>query len=204
MNNFNFLNNATKDKLYVVLMGLSGGKDETLTKDLSSGLTENGSVLNIQFCNDPDYQDVNLKGIEDLTFEYCFETLDREIEDAKDKHKRDFNEIVFISQSFSALISIYYVYKTLKNKKDVLHKLVLLDKSSSRGIVEYMKTDQKEITLSKQLIKYLESNNEIEMLKELEKNGVKIKNIEAEDLGADHEFEGDKIRKAISDEIKSL
>jgi hypothetical protein len=204
MNNFNFLNNAIKDKLYIVLMGLSGGKDENLTKDLSSNLSKNGSVLNIQFCNDPDYQDANLKEIEDLTFEYCFETLDREIEDAKDKHKRGFNEIVFISQSFSALISIYYVYKTLKNKNNAFYKLVLLDKSSSKDIVQYMKTDQKDIKLSKKLIEYLENKNEMEMLKELEKNWVKIKNIEAEELGAGHEFEGDGVRKSLWDTLKSF
>jgi hypothetical protein len=204
MNNFRLLNNATKDKLYVVLMGLSGGKNESMTKDLSSGLTENGSVLNIQFCNDPGYQDVNLKEIEDLTFEYCFETLDREIEDAKDKHKRDFNEIVFVSQSFSALISIYYLYKKLQNKTDVIYKLALLDKSSSKDIVEYMKTDQKEIKLSKRLIEYLENNNEIEMLKALEEREIKIKNIEAEELGANHEFEGDGVRKVLTDTLKSF
>lgn len=204
MNNFNFLNNETEDKLYIITSGLSGGKDEGLVKDLSSSLIKSGSVLNIQFCNDPFYKDEKLEEVDRLTFEYCFKRLDREIESSTKNHKRNFNEIIFVGHSFSALISIYYLYRIFKNKKDVLYKLTLLDKSSSVDILKFIKTDQKDIILSSRLIKYLENNNEVEMLKKLENNGVKIKCTESDELGANHEFEGREIRSRIAEIIKKM
>lgn len=203
MDNFNFLNNERESKLYIIISGLSGGKDESLVKDLSSALIKSGSVLNIQFCNDPYYKDEKLEEVDKLTFEYCFKRLDREIKYATKNHKRNFNEIIFVGHSFSALISIYYLYRNFKKKKNMLYKLTLLDKSSSVDILKFMKTDQKDVTLNKRLIKYLEGNNEIKMLKELKNNGVKIKNIESSELGANHEFEGKKVRKALSGMIKN-
>lgn len=204
MNNFNFLNNEKEKRLYIIISGLSGGKDEGLVKDLSSALIKSGSILNIQFCNDPLYKEEMLEEVDKLTFEYCFKRLDREIKYATKNHKRNFNEIIFVGHSFSALISIYYLYRNFKKKKNMLYKLTLLDKSSSVDILKFMKTDQKDITLSNRLIKYLEGNNEIKMLGELKNNGVKIKNIESSELDANHEFEGKKVRKTVSGMIKNL
>lgn len=204
MNNFNYLSNASSSKLYIILSGLSGGKEESLVKDLSTIIIKGGSILSIQFCNDHFYKNNKLDEVENLTFEYCFKRLDEEIKYAKNSHGVSFNEIVFVGHSFSALISIYYVYRTSKKKKNLPYKLVLLDKSNSIDIVEFMKTDQKDIIFSKRLIKYLENNDEVEMLKELRNKGIAIKNIEAGDLDANHDFKGKKIRKTLANFILNL
>lgn len=200
MENINFLNNEINDILYIILSGISGGKDENLVIDLSKRLTSHGSILNIQFCNDPFYKNKELKELENIEYLDYKNIMDISILKAEKLHFKKFDKIIFVGHSFSGLIVTYYL-KDVSLFGNAITGLILLDTSISRDIVAYMKIDQKDIKLNDKLVKFLENNDENEIIKSLSESSIKIKNLESDNLKTNHNFDGEEVRDLITKEI---
>ncbi|MDQ5957333.1 MAG: hypothetical protein QG614_308 [Patescibacteria group bacterium] len=180
MQTFNFKRNNDSKELYVILSGIDGGLDDLLVKRISEKLENSNNILTISFGLD----------LTKLTFNDIFNSLNNSLAEVYENIK--INNINFIGHSFSALTVIYFVDRYFSMLKGKNIKLILLDRSFSRQIVDYMKTDQKDIILDSNLLKYLEENNEENIIQKLKEKDVKLKIIEADEIGTDHNFSNEK------------
>ncbi|MBU6214811.1 hypothetical protein KGM48_03155 [Patescibacteria group bacterium] len=190
--------------LYVILSGITGGKDEMLVRHLSELLKSRGSVLTVQFANDPSCHDDMLPEMEEMTFDDCFGRLDSALQIAGGEEA--YGDIVFITHSFSSIISTYYlgVHKQISSSAP-RYTLITIDSDPSPKILAYLDSLDAEARADKvvnpfhsSIVNFMRQHDSTEVLKSLP---VTVLNIDADDVGADHEFTSDESKHLLVETI---
>lgn len=206
MHNTNFTPNENSRTLYVVLSGISGGKDEPLVQHLSEAVKDHGAVLSVQFANDPLYHDSALPEMEEMSFDDCFGRLDEAFDLAGGTDA--YTDIVFITHSFSSVIAAYYLGAYAKPRSPSPHyTLIIIDSDPSPKLLAYLDTlsagafvDRSQNPFHTSIIDYMREHDSTEVLKTLP---VTVAAIEAEEIGSDHEFTSDESKRLLVEKILS-
>ena len=206
MTNINFIPKKDSRALYVVLSGISGGKDEPLVQYLSEAIKGTGSVLGMQFANDPLYHDDALPEMEEMTFDDCFDRLDAALELAGGTEA--YANIIFITHSFSSVIATYYLgTHTRPSSLSPRYTLVVIDSDPSPKLLEYLNSlsrealgDKTQNPFNASIIDYMRAHDSTEVLKALP---VSVMTFDAEEIGADHEFTSDESKRLLAERLLS-
>lgn len=197
--------NTTSPILYVVISGISGGKDEPLVQYLASALQESGTTASIQFANDPNYNDQTLPAMNELPIKGYLDCLDHVIKIASAKHSVE--HIVLIAHSFSAVIATYYLANHLEDQGSRDFTLISIDNDDSDAALKYIdslddmaRKDPLMNPFSPSTIQYLRDNPSKEALDHLPR----AFHVEADEFGADHEFASDESRRLLLDSIHAI
>ena len=199
-----FYSNKSSNTLFVLLSGITGGKDELLIKYLEGALKSRGSVLRVQFANDPTYHSDTLPDITKMSFEHCFSCMDRAFEIASGtKH---YSNIIFVAHSFSAVIATYYLglHKPI-NSLPPRYTLVVVDSDPSPRLLEVLDiqgeesfSDHAENPFHSDVMQYMREHDSAALLETLPATVIKI---DASVLGVDHEFTAEESKRRLLNEI---
>ncbi|MHB0865350.1 MAG: hypothetical protein ACYC1Y_00355 [Minisyncoccota bacterium] len=203
MAQFNFAQHDAADTLYVIMSGISGGKDEPFVQYLFSAFKEHGSVVSIQFANDPLYHSDALPDMNAMSMEDYFTGIDEAIEMAS--KKRQPAHIILVAHSFSAVIAAYY----LNERKDVSltakSALITIDNDDSDAALTYIdslgedaRKDKFQNPFSQSAAAYMRAHKSADVLTALV---VPKLHINADEVGGDHEFENDGSKRLLVEKI---
>ncbi|MFA5933702.1 MAG: alpha/beta hydrolase [Candidatus Paceibacterota bacterium] len=132
------LENKKANTLVIFLSGFSGSRELPLFKDASAiFLKNNFSTLKFNFCGDSDdkKQEFDALNLEEMSFSVYIEELKNIVDFFDSKYSR----IVLIGHSFGAVVSILFLHKYKKYKKNT--SLVLWDPSLLPWKKEWMLED---------------------------------------------------------------
>ena len=185
------------------MSGISGGKDELFVQYLFNAFKERGSVVSIQFANDPFYHDDVLPDMNAMSMEDYFAGIDEAIQGASQEQK--FTRIVFVAHSFSALIVAYY----LQECRDVLLKtqcaLITIDNDDSSATLTYIdslsedaRKDKFQNPFSQSTTEYMRAHKSADVLAILT---VPKLHIDASGVGGNHEFESDESKRLLVEKM---
>ncbi len=203
---YNLTSNLTSDTLYVIASGISGGKDEPFVEYLFDALKEYGSVISLQFANDPIYNDDMLPDMNEISVEDYFACIDSAIAAASEKKAP--THIVFVAHSFSAIIATYYLGAHEKETASADYTLITIDNDDSDAALKYIdslneeaRKDKFQNPFSPSTTQYLREHPSAHLLNAL---SVRKHHIDADEVGADHEFESDESKRLLIDRILSV
>ncbi len=202
--NAGFISNKNSRALFFVLSGVTGGKDEPLVNYLSRTVSARGSVLTLQFANDPLYQNSALPEMEEMTFANCFSRIDRAMQIAGGTEL--YSEIIFLAHSFSAVIVSYYLgLHTQTHASSPHYTLVIIDSDPSSKLLAYLDAQSEEFLRDKtrnpfhaSVVDFMRTHDSAEILRALP---VSVISIEASEIGADHEFTSDDSKRQLAEKI---
>ena len=203
MAQLNLVQNDASDTLYVIISGISGGKDEPFVQYLFNTLKEHGSAVSIQFANDPLYHDDALPDMNAMSMENYFAGIDEAIKATS--NGREFARVIFVAHSFSAVIAVYY----LGERKDTFLKsqyaLITIDNDDSVAALAYIdslsedaRKDKFQNPFSQSTTAYMRAHKSTDALASLTMPKL---HIDASEVGADHEFESDESRRLLVEKI---
>ncbi|OYV63500.1 MAG: hypothetical protein B7X03_01640 [Parcubacteria group bacterium 21-58-10] len=203
MAQFNFAQNDASDTLYVVMSGISGGKDESFVQYLFNAFKERASVVSIQFANDPLYHNNALPDMNAMSIEDYFTGIDKAIKIGS--QKRQHSHIILVAHSFSAVIAAYY----LNERKDTLsssqYALITIDNDDSAAALTYVdslgedaRKDKFQNPFSQSTTAYMRAHKSADVLVALT---VPKFHIDADEVGGDHEFTSDESKHLLVEKI---
>ena len=177
-----------------------------MTTYIADHIGKLGSVVRVQFANDPLYHDDELPEMEDMTFAYCFHRIDEAIHLASSDS--EYTSIIFIAHSFSAVITAYYlgIHKAVGGSPHTRYALIEIDNDSSSEALKYLDSLSKESCQDKtvnpfhpEAIAYMRTYSSSDVLKSLCIGHLRI---EAKDMEADHEFGDDRLKQVLVTRIQ--
>ncbi|HUY62360.1 MAG TPA: hypothetical protein VMV50_01025 [Candidatus Paceibacterota bacterium] len=203
MAQFNTARNDATDTLYVIISGISGGKDEPLVQYLFDALKKHGSTISIQFANDPLYHDDSLPDMNAMSMEDYFSDLDEAIEVASQKRKPA--QIIFVAHSFSAVIVAYYLGSRRSTLSTTRYALITIDNDNSEAALKYIdslnedeKKNKFQNPFSPSTTAYMREHKSAEVLTAL---AMPKLHIDASEVGADHEFGSEESKQLLIEKI---
>lgn len=204
MRNINFMPSKNPRTLFVVLSGISGGKDEPLVQYLSEAVKSRGSVLSMQFANDPLYHDDALPETGEMTFYDCFDRIDHGLQIAGGVGA--YTDIVFVTHSFSSVIAAYYLGLHMRaGSPTPRYTLVSIDSDPSSKIIEYLDTlseedfkNESKNPFHSSVVEYMRGHDSAKLLETLP---FSVGSIDASEIGADHEFTSDESKRMLAERI---
>ncbi len=203
MAQFNFSQNGTSDTLYVIMSGISGGKDESFVQYLFNAFKERRSVVSIQFANDPLYNNGALPDMNAMSMEDYFSGIDEAIQMASQKQK--FTRIILVAHSFSAVIATFYLAGREGSSSNMLYALITIDNDDSAAALTYIdslsedaRNDKFQNPFSQSTTTYMRTHKSIDVLTSL---AVPKLHIDADEVGGDHEFENDESKRLLVEKI---
>ena len=203
MAQFNLFQNDASDTFYVIMSGISGGKDEPFVQYLFNTLKEYGSAVSIQFANDPFYHDDALPDMNAMSMENYFAGIDEAIKAAIQDRK--FVRIIFVAHSFSALITAYYLYERKDTSAKTQLALITIDNDDSVAALTYIdslgedaRKDKFQNPFSQSTTAYMRAHKSADVLAGLT---VPKLHIEANEVGGDHEFGSDESKRLLVEKI---
>ncbi|MHB1163416.1 MAG: alpha/beta fold hydrolase [Minisyncoccota bacterium] len=203
MAQFNFSQNDASDTLYVIMSGISGGKDESFVQYLFNAFKERDSVVSIQFANDPLYHNDALPDMNAMSMEDYFTCINEAIGMAS--QKRQLTHIILVAHSFSAVIATYY----LNERKDVSltakPELITIDNDDSAAALIYIdslsedaRKDKFQNPFSQSTTTYMRAHKSADVLFDLMLPKL---HIDADEVGGDHEFQNDESKRLLVEKI---
>ncbi len=203
MAQFNFAQNDASDTLYVIMSGISGGKDEPFVRYLFNAFKEQGPVVSIQFANDPLYHDDALPDMNTMSMEDYFTSIDEAIETACQKRK--FAHIVLVAHSFSAVIAAYYLNERKHISSTAQYALITIDNDDSTATLTYIdslsedaRKDKFQNPFSQSTTAYMRAHKSADALVALT---VPKLHIDADEIGGDHEFGSDEAKRLLVEKV---
>lgn len=203
MPHFNLVQDNGLNTLYIIMSGISGGKDEPFAQYLFDALKEHGSTLSIQFANDPLYQDERLPNMNAMSLEDYFANIDEAIEVAS--QGRQFKQIILVAHSFSAVIATYYLGERVRVISTVQKALITIDSDDSDAALMYIdslnedaRKDRFQNPFSKSTVAYMRAHKSADVLTTL---AVPKLHIDASEFGTDHEFESTESKRLLVEKI---
>ena len=203
MAQFNSYRNDVSDTLYVIMSGISGGKDEPFVQYLFNALGEHGSTISIQFANDPFYHDNALPEMDAMSMKDYFAGIDEAMEVAS--QERRFTRIAFVAHSFSAVIAAYYLGERQSVASGVHYALITIDNDDSVAALAYIdslsadaRKDKFQNPFSQSTTEYMREQRSADVLAALTLSKL---HIDASEVGGDHEFKSDESKRLLVEKI---
>ena len=203
MAQFNFSQNDTSDTLYVIMSGISGGKDEPFVQYLFNAFKKSGSVVSIQFANDPLYHNDALPDMNAMSMEDYFTGIDEAIEMAS--QKRQPTQIILVAHSFSAVIAAYCLHERKAVSLTAKPALITIDNDDSAAALTYIdslsedaRKDKFQNPFSQSTTVYMRAHKSADTLFALT---IPKLHVNADEVGGDHEFENDESKRLLVEKI---